>query len=116
MNASQVLSATGCTPDSVHLIGIRRCCQSWTRLGEGSESIVTESGHRYNGSYVGEHLDRVAFPLGGIGAGMVCLEGTGALSHVSLRGRPEIFNEPLMFAALTVKGTPNVARVELSRT
>lgn len=26
------------------------------------------------------HLDRIAFPLGGIGAGMVSLEGTGALS------------------------------------
>jgi uncharacterized protein (DUF608 family) len=72
---------------------------------------VTESGHRYNGSYIGEHLDRVAFPLGGIGAGMVCLEGTGALSHVSLRGRPEVFNEPLVFAALTVKGSPSVPRV-----
>ena len=35
--------------------------------------------------FTGAYLDHVAFPLGGIGAGMVCLEGTGALSHVSLR-------------------------------
>ena len=42
--------------------------------------------------------------MGGIGAGMICLEGTGALSHVSLRNRPEVFNEPLIFAALCVKG------------
>ena len=65
----------------------------------------------YNEPYTGEHLNRVAFPLGGMGAGMICLEGTGALSHVSLRGQPDVLNEPLMFAALCVKGTPNVARV-----
>ncbi len=65
----------------------------------------------YNSIYTDEYLSHVAFPLGGIGAGMVCLEGTGALSHVSLRGHPDVFNEPLMFSALCVKGEPNVARV-----
>ncbi len=65
----------------------------------------------YNESYQGEHLNHVAFPLGGIGAGMICLEGTGALSHVSVRGHPDVFNEPLMFSALCVRGEPNVARV-----
>lgn len=49
--------------------------------------------------------------MGGMGAGMICLEGTGALSHVSLRHRPEVFHEPVTFAALCVKGEPNVARV-----
>ena len=48
----------------------------------------------YNGAYTGEYLNRVAFPIGGIGAGMFCLEGTGAISHMSVRKRPEIFNEP----------------------
>jgi uncharacterized protein (DUF608 family) len=65
----------------------------------------------YNSVYTGEHLNHVAFSLGGIGAGMICLEGTGALSHVSVRGHPDIFNEPLMFSALCVKGAPNAARV-----
>jgi len=65
----------------------------------------------YNSTYTGEYLSRVAFPLGGMGAGMMCLEGTGALSHVSLRGQPDVFNEPLLFSALCVKGGPNVARV-----
>jgi uncharacterized protein (DUF608 family) len=65
----------------------------------------------YNDKYTGEHLDHLAFPLGGIGAGMICLEGTGALSHFSLRGHPEIYNEPLVFAALCVKGPRNTARV-----
>src|SRR5213075_606889 len=67
----------------------------------------------FNGPYTGEHLHHVAFPLGGIGAGMVCLEGTGALSHVSLRHKPDVFNEPAIFAAVCVKrrGKPNIARV-----
>jgi uncharacterized protein (DUF608 family) len=65
----------------------------------------------FNSDYSGARLNRVAFPLGGIGAGMICLEGTGALSHVSLRNRPEVFNEPLLFAALSVKGSSTSARV-----
>jgi uncharacterized protein (DUF608 family) len=50
--------------------------------------------------YRGEQLDHIAFPLGGLGAGMLCLEGSGALSHASLRHRPDLLNEPLAFAAL----------------
>jgi len=65
----------------------------------------------YNGPYRGRHLNRVAFPIGGIGAGMICLEGTGAISHVSVRNRMEFFNEPCTFAAVCVKGEKNVARV-----
>jgi uncharacterized protein (DUF608 family) len=42
---------------------------------------------------------------------MICLEGNGTLSHVSLRGHPDVFNEPLIFGALYVKGDPAVARV-----
>lgn len=61
---------------------------------------------KYNVPYRGERLHRIAFPLGGIGAGMICLEGTGALSHVSLRHRPEVYHEPLMFSALYVEGVP----------
>ncbi|HUU27407.1 MAG TPA: GH116 family glycosyl hydrolase [archaeon] len=74
------------------------------KAGKGKE-------HPYNGSYTGDCLNRVAFPLGGMGAGMICLEGTGALSHFSLRNEPDIFNEPLVFAAVCIKGAPNIARV-----
>ena len=71
-----------------------------------------ERGRDYNGPYRGEYLNRVAFPLGGIGAGMVCVEGTGAISHVSVRNQMEVFNAPCMFAALCVKGgKTNVAKV-----
>ena len=51
-------------------------------------------------TYQGEQSNRVAFPLGGIGAGMISLEGTGALSQVSLRHKPDVYHEPQVFAAL----------------
>ena len=72
---------------------------------------MPDTHRKYNGMYEGEHLNRVAFPLGGIGAGMLCLEGTGKLSHVSLRHRPDIFNEPLIFSALCIKGEEGTARL-----
>lgn len=65
----------------------------------------------YNGLYYGKYLDRIAFPLGGIGAGMICLEGSGSLSNVSVRNAPDINNEPLMFAAIAVKGKKNGVKV-----
>ena len=54
----------------------------------------------------------IAFPLGGIGAGMFCLQGSGAPGSFSLRNRPDVFFEPNIYAALCVK-TPdgNTARV-----
>jgi uncharacterized protein (DUF608 family) len=70
-----------------------------------------ESGRVYNGPYTGEFLKRVAFPIGGLGAGMFCLEGTGAFSHMSVSHKPEIFHEPGMFAALCVKGMKSGTKV-----
>ncbi len=67
----------------------------------------TKISNSYKGTYEGKHLDRIAFPIGGIGAGMICLEGTGAFSHVSVRNTAEVYNEPLMFAAISVKGLIN---------
>ena len=64
----------------------------------------------YNTAYKNEYLNRVAFPVGGMGAGMFCMEGTGAISHISVRNKPEIFNEPGMFAAISVKGLKNGAK------
>jgi len=78
----------------------------------GKDNQVPE--REFNGPYFDTYLNRVAFPIGGIGAGMFCLEGTGAISHMSFRNRPEIFHEPLIFAALCVKGGEggeNIARV-----
>ena len=78
---------------------------------DGAGQSQAAQPRRYNGEYAGDTLARVAFPMGGIGAGMICLEGTGALSHFSIRNKPEVFNEPLVFAAVCVKGRASVARV-----
>jgi uncharacterized protein (DUF608 family) len=65
----------------------------------------------FNGSYEGEYLSRVAFPMGGIGAGMVCLEGTGAISHLSVENQPDLFNDPFAFAAISIADYENGAKV-----
>src|SRR6185437_1752334 len=65
----------------------------------------------FNTSYQDAFLEQVAFPMGGIGAGTMCLEGAGALSHVSIRNRPEIFNEPCIFAAIAIKGAQTTTRL-----
>ena len=69
------------------------------------------AGHSFNGSYTGKSLNRLAFPIGGIGAGMFCLDGNGAFSHMSVRHKPDIYNSPFMFAALSVKGIENGAKI-----
>jgi uncharacterized protein (DUF608 family) len=78
----------------------------------GPDGLKAAAGERRSGRDEGECLSRVAYPMGGIGAGMICLEGTGALSNVSIRNRPELFNEPCVFAGLAIKTKDRVlARV-----
>ncbi len=59
----------------------------------------------------GDQLEWLAFPMGGIGAGMICLEGNGAVSHVSVRHKPDVNNSPNMFAAIAIKGLENGSKV-----
>ena len=59
-----------------------------------ADRYLSRQARPYNGPYQGEYLNQIAFPLGGIGAGMVCLEGNGCLSHVSIRHQPQ-FGCPL---------------------
>ena len=93
-------AATSAEAESAHA--------STAAVGTGAQA--TAEGGVYNSEYAGPRLNQVAFPLGGIGAGMICLEGTGALSHVSLRNRPDVYNEPCVFAAIALKGK-KIARV-----
>jgi uncharacterized protein (DUF608 family) len=67
--------------------------------------------HQFNGNYTGKFLDRVSFPIGGIGAGMFCMDGTGSISHLSINNKPEIFNEPFSFAAISIIGLENGAKI-----
>ncbi|MDR0699113.1 MAG: hypothetical protein LBG28_07860 [Tannerella sp.] len=65
----------------------------------------------FNAKYEGAFINRIAFPIGGLGTGMFCVEGTGAISNMSLRHRPEVFHEPAMFAALHLKNIENGTKV-----
>ena len=78
-----------------------------------SDKLATENAsvRSFNSHYEGDHLKRIAFPIGGFGAGCFCLEGTGALSHFSVRNRPDVFHEPDVFAALSIRGLKQGARV-----
>jgi uncharacterized protein (DUF608 family) len=81
------------------------------RCAEPGGKDFTFGDRAYNSSYTGKYNKRVAFPIGGMGAGMVCLEGNGAISHLSVRNRMDFFNKPCMFAAICVKGSKTAAKV-----
>jgi uncharacterized protein (DUF608 family) len=81
-------------------------------LAIGCANIArAQSLHSFNEAYKGRELDMVAFPIGGLGAGMFCLDGTGTLSHLSIRNTPDVFNTPRLFAAMSIKGAPEFTRV-----
>jgi uncharacterized protein (DUF608 family) len=85
--------------------------RSSEKTGQGTIGVAPQAARAYNDRYAGEHLNRIAFPIGGMGTGMYCLEGTGAISHMSLRSKPDVFNEPGLFGAISVKGIDNGAKV-----
>ena len=76
-----------------------------------SAASLSVHAHKYNDVYVDHELDHIAFPVGGIGTGMFCIEGTGAVSHVSVRHQPNLFCEPCMFSSIHVKGVTNGTKV-----
>lgn len=85
--------------------------QEASQVGYNKKITIREKERAYNAPYSGDYLARVAFPVGGIGAGMFCLEGTGSISHMSIANKPDILNEPNMFAAISVKGLEKGAKV-----
>ena len=58
-----------------------------------------------------DRIEHIAYPIGGLGSGMFAIEGTGAISHMSLHHQPDLFNEPCMFAAIHVDGLENGTKV-----
>lgn len=58
-----------------------------------------------------ESKDHIAYPLGGLGAGMICLNGNGSLGSFSLRNKPQLKNNPNLFSAIHIKGIENGTRV-----
>ena len=61
--------------------------------------------------YSGDSLNYIAFPIGGMGAGMFCLEGNGAIAQLSVRNHPDLWNTPYAYAAIHVQGVPNGTKV-----
>jgi len=75
-------------------------------------AFAMNKGHKYNGPFEGKNLDKIAFPIGGIGSGMFCLEGSGAISHMSVRNTMEFFHEPMVFPAIYINdGKESTAKV-----
>ncbi len=71
-------------------------------------------------TFSAETATQVAMPLGGIGAGCICLNGYGGLQDFSIRTRPETSALPegftsdsseAAFALLHIKGTASVTRL-----
>jgi uncharacterized protein (DUF608 family) len=67
--------------------------------------------HEFAGPYDGAHAERIGYPLGGIGAGSMCLTGHGSLEAVSLRHHAGVLNKPFQFASVCVKGVADGARL-----
>ena len=55
------------------------------------EDLYTQQRQRV---YRGNQLSQIAFPLGGIGAGCICLNGYGGLQDFSVRNRPALTAAP----------------------
>ena len=62
--------------------------------------------------FSGAELDRLAFTLGGLGAGNICIKGTGALGSFCIRNAPGIYWDPMVFSAVTILGEKRIPHLE----
>ena len=81
------------------MISILAISNRWVSAND----IDDERNRIYNSSYSGKYNNRIAIPIGGIGTGMYCLEGTGYISHMSVWHRPEVFDDRASFEAVLFK-------------
>jgi uncharacterized protein (DUF608 family) len=63
-------------------------------------------------SYSGEYATQVAMPIGGLGAGSVCLNGYGGLQDFSIRTRPETTALPSGFSANSFEAAFSVLHIK----
>lgn len=73
--------------------------------------IMPASANTVDKIYSGKGLDHIDYPIGGLGSGMFCISGTGAITNLSFHHYPQLFHEPCAFAAVHVKGIKNGAKV-----
>jgi uncharacterized protein (DUF608 family) len=62
-------------------------------------------------TYRGQTAEHVSWPLGGVGASLLALTGAGGVDRIANRHRPDLRNMAYSFAALSVPGRPDLARV-----
>jgi uncharacterized protein (DUF608 family) len=74
-----------------------------SRVAPEPEPTIRES-RLFNTSYSGDFLSEVSFPLGGIGSGMICIDGPGSLSKFSVRNCPDLVTCRRVFAAIALPG------------
>ncbi|MDD6364530.1 MAG: GH116 family glycosyl-hydrolase, partial [Bacteroidales bacterium] len=74
-------------------------------------SILPACAGQYDKVYSGKELDHIAYPIGGLGSGMFCISGNGAISNMSFHHYPQLFHEPCTFSAIHVKGYENNSKV-----
>ncbi|HEY5229073.1 MAG TPA: GH116 family glycosyl-hydrolase, partial [Opitutaceae bacterium] len=96
---------------SLGTLGALAGAPALARAAAAPDPAATPSARGPDSLFTGEQLEHVAFPMGGIGAGMICLEGSGALTHVSVRNQPPVNNQPGLFAAIYLGGPEKIARV-----
>jgi uncharacterized protein (DUF608 family) len=92
-------------------MGMVNAADEQSNKNQEKKQVPEKPPRPYNTAYRDEYLNRVAFPIGGLGAGMFCMEGTGAISHMSVKNKPDIYNEPGIFAAVSIKGLTNGAKI-----
>jgi len=82
-----------------------------------SEDLFESAAQR---TFSGDNATQVAMPLGGIGAGSICLNGYGGLQDFAIRARPETTALPAVwssnspeaaFAVLHIKGSSSVTKL-----
>ncbi len=71
------------------------------KLPYGVEQLTSP---KVRDTYSGDYLDEIRFPLGGIGAGCICLNGKGVLADWEIRNHPDAgFKPPYTFLGLWAK-------------
>ena len=71
------------------------------KLPYGVEELTSP---KVRDTYSGNYLDEIRFPLGGIGAGCICLNGKGALADWEIRNHPDAgFKPPYTFLGFWAK-------------
>src|SRR5260370_41979390 len=84
-------------------------------LPYSSEELFQNGPHR---TFTGDRATQIALPLGGIGAGCICLNGYGGLQDFSIGNHPATTAMPegfapsrAAFAILHIKGTSPVTKL-----